>query len=82
MISAPVEWLESRHQALVHRLSTAGVDALLVTHRPNVLYLSYFSGSSGWLLVERDRLTLLSDARSTSRCQAERRSRSDWSRFW
>jgi Xaa-Pro aminopeptidase len=63
MISAPVEFLESRHRALVHRLSSAGVDALLVTHRPNILYLSDFSGSSGWLLVERERLTLLSDSR-------------------
>jgi Xaa-Pro aminopeptidase len=63
MISAPVEFLESRHRALVHRLSIAGVDALLLTHGPNILYLSDFSGSSGWLLVERDRLTLLSDSR-------------------
>ena len=63
MISPRVEFLESRHRALVNRLSTAGVDALLVTHRPNVLYLSDFAGSAGWLLVERDRLTLLSDAR-------------------
>jgi Xaa-Pro aminopeptidase len=66
MASAPVEFLESRHRALVRRLSAAGVDAFLVTHRPNVHYLSHFAGTAGWLLVERDRLTLLSDARYAS----------------
>lgn len=63
MIPAPVEFLDRRHRALVRQLASVPVDALLVTHRPNILYLSHFSGSAGWLLVEPARLTLVSDAR-------------------
>jgi len=40
-------------------------EALLVTHLPNVLYLSGFTGDSGYLLVEQDRTTLFTDGRFT-----------------
>jgi Xaa-Pro aminopeptidase len=41
------------------------IDALLITHLPNVLYLSGFSGDSGYLLVEPQRATLFTDGRFT-----------------
>lgn len=61
--SVPVEYLERRHLNLTQHLSSVPVDALLVTSRPNIRYLSHFTGSAGWLLVEPERLTLVSDSR-------------------
>jgi Xaa-Pro aminopeptidase len=44
-------------------LPDAGVDALLVTHLPNVRYLTGFTGSSAMLLVTGDALVFTSDGR-------------------
>ena len=41
----------------------AGIDALLVTHLPNVRYLTGFTGSSAMLLVTDDALVFTSDGR-------------------
>jgi Xaa-Pro aminopeptidase len=41
----------------------AGIDALLVTHLPNVRYLAGFTGSSAMLLVTADSLVFTSDGR-------------------
>ncbi|MEX2100625.1 MAG: aminopeptidase P family protein [Acidimicrobiia bacterium] len=41
----------------------AGIDALLVTHLPNVRYLTSFTGSTGLVLVTDDRLVLTTDGR-------------------
>jgi Xaa-Pro aminopeptidase len=50
-----------------HRLrpafADAGIDALLVTHLPNVRYLTGFTGSSAMLLVTDDALVFTSDGR-------------------
>lgn len=48
-------------------------DALLVTHLPNVFYLTGFSGSSGALLVGQRRSTLFVDGRYTAQAAAEAR---------
>jgi len=45
------------------RFDDAGVDALLVTHLPNVRYLTGFTGSSAMLLVTGDALVFTSDGR-------------------
>jgi Xaa-Pro aminopeptidase len=45
------------------RLSELGLDALLVSHLPNVRYLTGFSGSCGWLLVGADRAIFATDGR-------------------
>src|SRR6478672_12611645 len=45
------------------RFDEAGVDALLVTHLPNVRYLTGFTGSSAMLLVTDDALVFTSDGR-------------------
>ena len=44
-------------------LPDADVDALLVTHLPNVRYLTAFTGSSAMLLVTEDALVFTSDGR-------------------
>jgi Xaa-Pro aminopeptidase len=41
----------------------AGIDALLVTHLPNVRYLTGFTGSAGLLLVGPDAAVLVTDGR-------------------
>jgi Xaa-Pro aminopeptidase len=46
-------------------------DALLVTHLPNILYLSGFTGDSGYLLVEPHRTTLFTDGRFTVQASEE-----------
>ena len=49
--------------ALRSTISDARLAGLLVTHPPNVRYLSGFSGSAGFLLVEPNRATLFTDFR-------------------
>ena len=48
--SAPVDTVERRRRVR-DRVSAGGLDALLVTGRPNVRYLSGFTGSAGLLVV-------------------------------
>ncbi len=52
-----------RIAALRPRLAAAGLDALLVTHLPNIRYLTGFTGSAGLLLVESSRIALVTDFR-------------------
>lgn len=54
------EWLEA------HK-----VDALLVTHLPNVRYLCGFTGSAGILLVTRRASSFFTDGRYTGQARAE-----------
>jgi len=42
-----------------------GIDAILVSHLPNIRYLCDFSGSAGLLLVEASTSTLFTDSRYT-----------------
>ena len=44
-------------------LEAEGLDALLVTSRPNIRYLSGFSGSAGLALATRSSLLVLTDFR-------------------
>jgi len=57
------ENFRSRQERLRKFLFTQAVEALLVTHPPDIFYLSGFTGSSGVLLVEADRSTLFTDNR-------------------
>jgi Xaa-Pro aminopeptidase len=63
MTDPPVEALERRREALNRRLTAASIDALVVSHRPNIAYLSHFFGSAGYLVATAERLTLVSDSR-------------------
>jgi len=52
-----------RQDALRERIEAEGLDALLVTHLPNVRYLTGFTGSAGMLVVRRDDSVLVTDFR-------------------
>ncbi len=49
----------------------AGLDALLVTHLPNIRYLTGFSGTAGLLLVEPGRASLVTDFRYETQAAQE-----------
>lgn len=53
----------ARQAALAARLDADGLDALLVTHLPNVRYLTGFTGTAALLLCRRDACTLITDFR-------------------
>ena len=52
-----------RIAALAAVLEQEGLDALLVTHLPNIRYLTGFSGSAGLLLVRSAGAVLITDFR-------------------
>ncbi len=69
--------MEPLYRRRIHQirqlLAEAGVDALLLTHLPNVFYLSGFSGGAGALLVKPGRVTLFTDGRYTTQAHEEAR---------
>jgi len=68
----------TRLDVLGAELTTHGHDALLVTSRSNIRYLSGFSGTTGYLLVRSDAsAVLVTDARYTERAGDELRDDSD-----
>ena len=52
-------------------MAASGAEALVLTHLPNVFYLSGFSGSSGVLLVLGDAIHLFTDGRYTIQAHEE-----------
>jgi len=62
-----------RRRQLASTLRQRGLDGLLVTHPPNWFYLTGFTGESGALVVERDRVTLITDGRFTVQAKEESR---------
>ncbi len=60
-----------RQAALRVALEHEGLDALLVTHLPNIRYLTGFSGSAAMLLVGPDAAALITDFRYAAQAQAE-----------
>jgi Xaa-Pro aminopeptidase len=52
-----------RLTALRDDLATAALDAFVVTHSPNIRYLTGFSGSAGLMVVTPDQATLIVDFR-------------------
>lgn len=61
----------ARLQALRARLAQLRVDCLLVVSRPNILYLTGFTGSSAVLLVTEKGATLFTDGRYTVQAGTE-----------
>lgn len=61
---------ERRKQA-VRAIAVSGADALLVTHAPDVRYLSGFTGSSGALAITAGRSALFTDGRYAAQARAE-----------
>jgi Xaa-Pro aminopeptidase len=57
------EILAARHAKLRQAVHSAGLDGLVVTHLPNVFYLTNFQGTAGIAVVMQDRLYLILDFR-------------------
>jgi Xaa-Pro aminopeptidase len=62
---APSRYLAERHAAVRARFDELGIDALVVTHPPNIFYLSNHAGSAGIFVLARDGAHLLADFRYT-----------------
>lgn len=62
---------EQRQNALRQSLEKERVDCLVVTSRPNILYLTGFTGSAGILLVTAGSSTLFTDGRYTEQAAKE-----------
>jgi Xaa-Pro aminopeptidase len=60
---APRDTLGARHGTLRKAISEAGLDAFVVTHLPNVFYLTNFLGTAGIAVMTADRLYLILDFR-------------------
>lgn len=60
-----------RQRALAALLAHESLDALLVTHLPNIRYLTGFSGSAALLLVRPDRCELVTDFRYAAQAPQE-----------
>ena len=60
-----------RQAALLAALAAEGLDALLVTHLPNIRYLTGFTGSAGLLLVHAEATVLVTDFRYEAQAPAE-----------
>ncbi len=63
MSHAPSSILSRRHQVVRQQLDERGLDALVVTSLPNVLYLTNFPGSSAIAILTRDRVSFITDFR-------------------
>src|SRR2546428_3726285 len=61
----------ARHAALVRALEAGELDALLVTWRPNIRYLTGFSGSAAVAVATRADLLLVTDFRYDEQARAE-----------
>ena len=60
-----------RQEALRGMMAGVGVDALLITHLPNIRYLTGFTGSAGLLLVQPSRTVLVTDFRYAVQAEQE-----------
>ncbi len=67
----PADRRGERLRALAPALETAGVDALLVTSRPNIRYLTGFSGSAALVVVTPRDVLLVTDFRYEEQARAE-----------
>jgi Xaa-Pro aminopeptidase len=63
MSHAPTQALAHRQQIVRDTLSARGLDALVVTALPNILYLTNFAGSSAIAVLTADRVCFLTDFR-------------------
>lgn len=67
----PADRRAERQAALRALLAAEGVDALLVTHLPNIRYLTGFTGSAALLLLRHDGAVLFTDFRYATQAPAE-----------
>src|SRR6188474_688948 len=69
---APSASLEQRHQTVRRDLASHGLDVLIVTSLPNILYLTNFGGSSAIVVLAADRLHFVTDFRYVTTMNAAR----------
>jgi Xaa-Pro aminopeptidase len=62
---------KGRQKQLQSSLASARLDALLVTHLPNIRYLCGFTGSAGALLLTEKQCVFFTDGRYTAQARAE-----------
>ena len=55
MSHAPSAALSRRHHTIRREMDARGLDALVVTSLPNILYLTNFTGTSAIVVLTRDR---------------------------
>ena len=67
----PVDPRPARRSALTEALDAQGLDALLITARANVRYLTGFSGSAGMAVLTRSELLLVTDFRYDEQARDE-----------
>ncbi len=67
----PPDRRADRQRAVRALLDAEGLDALLVTHLPNIRYLTGFSGSAALLLVTATTAVLITDFRYAAQAQTE-----------
>ncbi len=72
MSHAPTGALEARHEIVRAALAAGDLVALVVTCRPNVLYLTNFTGSAAIVVLTADRLHFVTDFRYTTAMAATR----------
>lgn len=63
--------LEGRVDKVRKKMEEKGLPALLVSHLPNIFYLSGFSGSSAWLLLTAKKALLYTDFRYIEQARSE-----------
>jgi len=63
MSHAPSAALKRRHDAVRQACARADVDALIVTSRSNILYLTNFTGTSATVVLTPDRVLFITDFR-------------------
>ena len=72
MSHAPADTLSRRHQIVRQACAARGLDALVVTTLPNILYLTNFTGSSAIVVLSAERLHFITDFRYVSTVTASR----------
>lgn len=75
MSHAPSATLKRRHDAVRAACARSNVDALVVTSRSNILYLTNFSGSAAIAIVTPDRLRFITDFRYVTAVEGLQQSR-------
>ncbi|MFB3854476.1 MAG: M24 family metallopeptidase [Vicinamibacterales bacterium] len=71
---APAARLEARLRAVRQAMRSHDLDGLLVTHLPNIFYLTNFAGSAAMLLVTDEAVHVVTDFRYTTSLEALLRS--------
>ena len=61
----PAPFLSNRHTSLRRRFDDLTIDALVITHPPNIFYVSNHAGSAGLVVLTRDAVHLVVDFRYT-----------------